>query len=104
MNYFNQRKLDVDGCFAKSLDYLFSAQYISGNKTSSYKMMELTIFGVIKPHAFFTKTNINSCNDKKSRNDEIVIRNDKAYIFMKPAHKRISCIFPAYILWLVGYD
>ena len=74
--YFNQRLLDVDGRFARDLDYLFVAQYIVEAKQllddgNNFAMRQ-------KPSRQFTAA--------QAKNQEILsqfMRNDKAYSFMK---------------------
>ena len=74
--YFNQRLLDVDGRFARDLDYLFVAQYIVEAKQirddgNNFAMRQ-------KPSRLFTAA--------QAKNQEILsqfMRNDKAYSFMK---------------------
>ena len=74
--YFNQRLLDVDGRFARDLDYLFVAQYIVEAKQllddgNNFAMRQ-------KPSRQFTAA--------QAKNQEILIQfmgNYKAYSFMK---------------------
>ena len=74
--YFNQRLLDVDGRFARDLDYLFVAQYIVEAKQirddgNNFAMRQ-------KPSRQFTAA--------QAKSQEVVsqfMRNDKAYSFMK---------------------
>ena len=74
--YFNQRLLDVDGRFARDLDYLFVTQYICEAKQikddgNNFAMRQ-------KPSRQFTVA--------QAKNQEILsqfMRNDKAYSFMK---------------------
>ena len=74
--YFNQRLLDVDGRFARDLDYLFVAQYICEAKQirddgNNFAMRQ-------KPSRQFTAA--------QAKSQEILsqfMRNDKAYSFMK---------------------
>ena len=74
--YFNQRLLDVDGRFAKDLDYLFVAQYICEAKQirddgNNFAMRQ-------KPSRQFTAA--------QAKSPEILsqfMRNDRAYSFMK---------------------
>ena len=74
--YFNQRLLDVDGRFARDLDYLFVAQYIVEAKQirddgNNFAMRQ-------KPSRQFTAA--------QAKSQEVLsqfMRNDKAYSFMK---------------------
>ena len=87
--YFNQRLLDVDGRFARDLDYLFFAQYIVEAKQvmddgTNFVMRQ-------KPSRQFTAA--------QAKDQAILsqyVRKDKVYSFMKTyvAHHHI----PAYIL------
>ena len=74
--YFNQRLLDVDGRFAKDIDYLFVGQYIVEAKQI---LDDATNFiWRQKPGRDFTA--------QQAKNRSIVsqcLRNDKAYRFMK---------------------
>ena len=74
--YFNQRLLDVDGRFAKDLDYLFVAQYIVEAKQvlddgNNFIWRQ-------KPHTQFTAS--------QAKHHTVLsefVRQDKAYRFMK---------------------
>ena len=72
--YFNQRLLDVDGRFARDLDYLFLAQYIVEAKQVMDDMRQ-------KPSRPFTAA--------QAKDQAILsqyVRKDKAYSFMKNIH------------------
>ena len=74
--YFNQRLLDVDGRFAKDLDYLFVAQYIVEAK-QVYDDSNNFIWRQ-KPSRQFTAS---QARDQTVLNQHV--RKDKAYSFMK---------------------
>ena len=65
--YFNQRILDVDGRFAKDLDYLFVAQYIVEAKPCRQYGDQPVAASQVKNQALMSD----------------YVRNDKAYWFMK---------------------
>ena len=74
--YFNQRLIDVDGRFARDLDYLFVAQYIVESKqvTDDGNMFAMRQ----KPSRQFTAA--------QALNQTVLnqfVRKDKAYSFMK---------------------
>ena len=75
--YYNQRLLNVDGRFARDLDYLFVAQYVV-----ECKQVFDSAFNYIwrqKPHD--GNITANQARDPKSLGE--YVRQDKAYRFMK---------------------
>ena len=74
--YFQQRLLDVDGRFARDLDYLFAAQYIVESKQ---------IFDDASSFIWRQKpsTQLTACDAKSSSKIEQNVRNDKGYAFLK---------------------
>ena len=74
--YFQQRLLDVDGRFARDLDYLFAAQYIVESKQ---------IFDDASNFIWRQKpsTQLTARDAKSSSKIEQNVRNDKAYAFLK---------------------
>ena len=89
--YFNQRLLDVDGRFARDLDYLFVAKYIVEAKQvlddgNNFAMRQ-------KPSRQFTAA--------QARDQSMLsqyVRKDKAYSFMKNIRGSPPYYIPAYIL------
>ena len=69
--YFNQRLLDVDGRFAKDLDYFFVAQYIVESKQIHDDANNL----------IWRQKPAGQARNQATINDPV--RNDKAYHFMK---------------------
>ena len=83
--YFNPRLLDVDGRFARDLDYLFLAEYIVEAKQVMDDMRQ-------KRSRQFTAA--------QAKDQTILsqyVRKDKAYSFIKK-HTWLTAILPAYIL------
>ena len=74
--YFNQRLLDVDGRFARDLDYLFVAQYIVEAKQVSDDGNNFAWRH--KPSRSFTASQV---KDRAFLNQ--FVRTDRAYCFMK---------------------
>lgn len=74
--YFNQRVLDVDGRFARDVEYLFVAQYIVEQK--QIRDDGNNIVWRQKPSGQFTA---GQAKDQSSLNQHV--RKDKAYRFMK---------------------
>ena len=78
--YFNQRLLDVDGRFARDLDYLFVAQYIVESKQI---LDDCSHFIWRRTPGKQNDTPLTACQvrDKNAMNDFMC--KDKAYRFMK---------------------
>ena len=84
--YFNQRLMDVDGRFARDLDYLFVAQYIVEAKQvrddgNSFAMR-------LKPSRQFTAAQANSTKPVCAKRQSILIHEK---------HTWFTSILPAYI-------
>jgi hypothetical protein len=82
--YFNQRLLDVDGRFARDLDYLFVAQYIVVNEAIQVLDDGNNYIWRQKPQA--RQSTASQTRDKTLLNQ--YVRSDKAYGFMKNIHGR----------------
>uniref|UniRef100_A0A1X7T5E9 Uncharacterized protein n=1 Tax=Amphimedon queenslandica TaxID=400682 RepID=A0A1X7T5E9_AMPQE len=75
--YFNQRLLNVDGCFSSDLDYLFCAQYI----VESNQILDDANNYIWRQWPY--DSGITAAQARDPRCLKEYIRKDKAYCFMK---------------------
>ena len=95
--YFQQRLLDVDGRFARDLDYLFAAQYIVESKQ---------IFDDASNFIWRQKpsTQLTARDTKSSSKIEQNVRNDKAYAFLKNVRGPPPPVLSENLLRAFGHD
>lgn len=78
--YFNQRILDVDGRFAKDIDYILTAQYMM---EKNQVMSDINIMLRQSKGRAINRQNLTAGSFKNSENIETFIREDQAYRCLK---------------------
>ncbi|XP_071953105.1 uncharacterized protein [Antedon mediterranea] len=79
--YFNQRLLDVDGRFAKSIEYLLSAQYAVENKQVQGDINHFIFRRTAGKHCHGTRLNVGLTKNVEKMNE--LIKGDHAYKILK---------------------